>query len=432
VDATAQRALAWRHRRWPEGIRTMSGGPHLDAPGDGIAAPHDRLAALTEPKVTTLELFFDLVFVFALTQVTLLMADDLTGTGLVRGLAVLAVIWWAWVGFSWLTNFVKADDGPTRLALFASMGAVLVVSLAVPKAFGEWGVQFGVAYLALNLLFLTTYAAAARRQPEVLKAVARLAPGILVAPLLILIAGFLDAGVVRASLWTIAIAVAYIAPFVSGTSGWRLEPSHFVERHGLIIIIALGESIVSIGAGVGSVAEGLTAEVIGVALAALVIACCLWWLYFDVVALVAERRLASAQGAERNAIARDSYSYLHYFMVAGIVLAALGVKKTLLGLEKPLPTVALVALLGGLALYLLGHVFFRLRNIRSLNRQRLVVAAAFLLAIPLVGDVDASSVLVGATVALIALVVFESVRFREARHQVRHHGQGAPAPGQQR
>jgi low temperature requirement protein LtrA len=402
--------------------RTPEGGAP-EAAEQGVSSP---LPALEEPKVTTLELFFDLVFVFALTQVTLLMADDLTPTGTLRGLAVLAVIWWSWVGFSWLTNYVKADDGLTRLAMFASMGAVLVVSLATPKAFGEWGVQFGAAYLVLMALFLATYAVGARNEPEVLGAVLRLAPGMLLAPVLVLAAGFLDAGVARAALWAAAIAVAYLAPFLSGTGGWKLSPAHFAERHGLIIIIALGESIVSIGAGAGSGTDGLSAQVVIGAILALTIACALWWMYFDVVALVAERRLHAAQGAERNAIARDSYSYLHLPMVAGIILVALGIKKVLVYVDKPLPTVALAALLGGLALYLIGHVAFRLRNVRTWNVQRAVAAVLLLALIPILDGSAAWESLVVATVAIAGLVVFEAVRFRGARHAVR--GSGAAQP----
>jgi low temperature requirement protein LtrA len=408
----------------PEGRRAD------DAPADdGIAAPHSRLPQLEEPKVTTLELFFDLVFVFALTQVTALLAEELTWTNMLRGLAVLAVIWWSWVGFSWMTNYVKADDGLTRLSMFASMGAVLVLSLATPRAFTDWGVQFGVAYLVLTLLFLLTYGTAARGEPAVLGSILRLAPGMLVAPVLVLIAGFLDEGALRATLWGVAIVVAFASGLISGTSGWKLSPSHFTERHGLVIIIALGESIVSIGVGAASGDDGLSAIVIAGSLLALVIACCLWWLYFDVVALVAERRLHAAQGAERNAIARDSYSYLHYLLMAGIILVALGIKKVLIYVDKPLPTVALAALLGGLALYLVGHVLFRLRNIRSWNVQRLVVAAVLVALIPVLANVAAWQVLVLATVVMVALVAYEARHFAAARHEVRHHHVGAPGHG---
>jgi low temperature requirement protein LtrA len=396
-----------------------------------VAHDHDHdVESEGEPRVSPLELFFDLVFVFALTQVTFLLAEDLTPAGLLRGLAVLAIVWWSWVGFSWLTNYVASDDGWTRLVLFAAMGAMLVMSLAVPTAFGSDGLTFGAGYLALSLLFIATYAVTTRNDPEVFGAVLRLSPGVLIPAVLVLGAGFLDAGPGRGALWALALVVAMVGPFVSGTEGWRVHAGHFSERHALIIIIALGESIVSIGVGLSGEALGV-AQLSG-AMLGLIACCCLWWLYFDVVALVAERRLEAAEGSARNAMARDSYSYLHFPMVAGIVLFALGVKKVLIDVDGPLKQVALAALLGGVALYLLGHVGFRLRNTGTLNTQRLVLAVALLLAWPLLGGVDGLAVLIGVTVALVLLVGYETVKYREARHAVRAHGAGGSWGGDAR
>jgi low temperature requirement protein LtrA len=362
-----------------------------------------------EPRVGPLELFFDLVFVFALTQVTALLAEELTWVNMVRGLAILTVVWWSWAGFSWLTNLVKADDGWARLVMFASMGAMLIVSLAVPDAFAGNGETFGIAYLVLSVLYIVLYAVLTRSDPQVFKAVLKLAVGFLMAPVLLVVAGFLDAGPLRASLWAAAIVVLLSGAFGSGT-GWRVHPAHFAERHGLIIIIALGESIVAIG--------------IGGSLLGLVIAASLWWLYFDVVALVAERRLTAAVGAAQVRMARDSYSVLHLPMVAGIVFFALGVKKVLLKPDVPLNVVAEAALLGGIALYLVAHVLFRYRNTRSWSIPRSVVAVGLLLSIVLVQGVAALTVLVAAALVLVALTAYESIKYRDARHAVRHHGVG--------
>ena len=161
-------------------------------------------------------------------------------------------------------------------------------------------------------------------------------------------------------------------PLFIDSSGWRLAPAHFAERHGLIVIIALGESIVAIGVG----AEGnVDAGVVVAAVLGIVVAGALWWLYFDIVALVAERRLSNAaKGRERNEVARDSFSYLHLPMVAGIVLLALGLKKTLEHVDDPLKLVPAVAMLGGIALYLLAHVAFRWRNVHRFSTQRVVCA----------------------------------------------------------
>ncbi|MBA2630096.1 MAG: low temperature requirement protein A, partial [Thermoleophilaceae bacterium] len=222
-----------------------------------------------------------------------------------------------------------------------------------------------------------------------------------------------------------AILLDMAGPSFFGVEGWKLAPGHFAERHGLIIIIALGESIVAIGAGVeiGVDAGVVVAAVLGVAVAA-----GLWWLYFDYVAIVAERRLENAEaGREQNAVARDSFSYLHFPMVAGIVLIALGMKKTLGHVDDPLKAVPAVALLGGTALYLLAHVAFRWRNIHRLSRQRVVAAVALLALIPVGSELDALLLLAVVTAVLIALIVYEVVRFAELRDRLRHQVAGHPA-----
>ena len=372
--------------------------------------------------VTPLELFFDLVFVFALTQVTALLADDLTGAGLARGLAVLTVVWWAWVGYAWLTNTVRIDDDVTsRLVLLFAMAAMLVVGLATPSAFGDAAIIFGVAYLVVRVLHLLLYAAVTRSDPAVFRAVLRLAPGMLTGATLILIAGFLPPGPVRGLLWAGAIAVDLAAPFISGTSGWKVDAAHFAERHGLIIIIALGESLISIG--VGAAGEPLTSGLLTAATLGVILIAGMWWLYFDVVAVAAERMLASLSGRARAAMARDSYSYLHLPMVAGIVLVALGLKKSLLHLDEPLKAIASIALFGGLALYLVAHLAFRLRNMGTLNIQRLVASVILVALIPLGTVVSALFSVALASAVVVALVAFEAIRYRDARHQLRHHSE---------
>jgi low temperature requirement protein LtrA len=216
----------------------------------------------------------------------------------------------------------------------------------------------------------------------------------------------------------VALAIDYLGPLIAGTSGWRLSPAHFAERHGLIVIIALGESIVAIGAGAGSDIRldfgEVTAAVLGIGISA-----ALWWAYFDVVALVAERKLTEASGAARNALARDSYSYLHLPMIAGIVLLALGIKKTLAGIDEPLDTIPAIALCGGVALYLLGHIAFRLRNVGTLNRQRLVAACLCAGLVPLALNVDALVSIAAVGAVCTGLILYEAVRFGEARARVR-------------
>ncbi len=366
-------------------------------------------------RVTPLELFFDLVFVFALTQVTGFLADDPTWPGARRGALLLATLWWAWVCYSWLTNAVPAEEAiPARLVILSAMAATLVASLAVPGAFGEYGVLFGVTYFTIRFLHVVLYAIATGEDPEERRAVLRLAPGLLGGPALLVVAGFLDGGA-QVTLWVVALAVDYGVALVRGVAGLRVHAGHFVERHGLIIIIALGESIVAIG----SAGLELDAGTLLAAFFAVVLAAALWWAYFDLVALAAERRLVAAQGHERARLARDSYSYLHLLMVAGIVFVALGVKKTLASVGDPLAPVPAVALCCGVALYLLGHNAFRLRDVSSVSVPRIVVAAVSC-ALAFVAVSAPALVTLGVlTMVLAALAAFETASSHEFRRKLR-------------
>lgn len=368
--------------------------------------------------VSPLELFFDLVFVFALTQVTTLLADDLTWVGMLRGFAVLAAVWWAWVAFAWLTNSITIDDDlVSRLVVLLAMGAMLVVGLAAPGAFGDTAIVFGVAYFVVRALHVLLYLYTTRGDRDVFRAVARLAPGMMIAATLIVIAGFLPPGPARVALWALALIVDFTSPLVSGTAGWKVDASHFTERHGLIIIIALGESLVALG--IGATGADFTPGIVAAIALGVAVICGLWWLYFDIVSLAAERMLESVTGAARAAMARDSYSYIHFFMVWGIVLVALGLKKTLLDVDAPLKTLAVIALFGGLAMYLLAHVAFRLRNTGTINTQRLITAVLLLVLIPVAMAVPALAALSIATAVIVLLVVYETVRFRDVRHRIR-------------
>jgi low temperature requirement protein LtrA len=371
----------------------------------------------TEQRVTPLELFFDLVFVFALTQVTGFLADHLTWVGMIQGAALLAVLWWAWGGYAWLTNAVPAEEViPARLVILTAMAAMLVASLAVPDAFGEYGVLFGLSYFVVRLLQVLLYALATGGTPETRRAILRLSTGFLLAPALLIVAGFLD-GFAQGLLWIFALLIDYGVALVGGVSGFRVHAGHFVERHGLVIIIALGESIVAVGVGVSGLTIGagvIVATVLGVALAA-----GLWWAYFDLVMLAAERRLSRAKGEERARLARDSYSYLHLPMVAGIIFVALGVKQTLAHVGDPLGIIPAAALCGGVALYLLGHNAFRLRDVGSVSVPRLVVTVLCCALVSLAVSVPSLITLAMLAVLLCALAAFETTRSREFRRELR-------------
>jgi low temperature requirement protein LtrA len=367
-----------------------------------------------EKRVAPLELFFDLVFVFALTQVTLLMSNSPTWEGLGQGVLVLVALWWAWAAYAWLTNYVAADEGLERLLMFAAMAAFLIAALAVPEAFGGDALLFAIAYAAARGLHIFIFAEA-NEDVDTGQAIVVLARTALPAPLL-LIVGALLGGTAQAVIWIVALAIDLAGPFVFGVRGFQVSAGHFAERFGLIVIIALGESIVAIGAGL----EGeIDAGVVAAAALGLIVACALWWAYFDWVALDAERRFRRARGDRRATIARDAYSYLHFPMIAGIVLIALGVKKTIGDVGDPLKTAPAVALFGGIALYYAGHVGFRFRNTHTLYRGRLVALIVAVALIPVATEVDALVAMGLAAALTSAVVAYEVVRYAEARRRIR-------------
>ena len=378
--------------------------------------------------VKPLELFFDLVFVLAFTQCTALMAARSSWEGLAQGMLVLALLWWAWAGYAWLTSVIEPEEGAVRLVMFGAMAALLVVALCVPEAFEDRGLAFAAAYGVVRAAHVILFLLASGTDHALRLAVAVLAIGGAIGVGLLAGAAYLD-GAAQGALWGIAIAIDWTAPALFGISGWRLVPAHFAERHNLVIILALGESIVALGAGseIDLDAGVVTAVVLGVALAS-----ALWWIYFDVVALMTARRLALApEGRERNSMARDSYSYLHFPMVAGIVLAALGLEETLAHVDESLDGPHAVALLGGVALYLLAHVALRLRNAHTLNVQRLALALVLIALVPAAVEVPALAALAGVAAALWVMIAYETATYDERRQRLRHGLDPDPAPGSQ-
>jgi low temperature requirement protein LtrA len=380
-----------------------------------------------EQRVTPLELFFDLVVVFAITQVTQFMSHDLTWRGIGHGLLVLAAIWWAWTGYAWLTNALEPEEGQVRAGMFGAMAAMLVVALAVPGAFGADEVLFGVAYLLVLLLNLVLDAIAAKRDPDLRRALMGFAPMATIGAVVILVAGFVDGGA-QTALWVVGLAVLYGGALIGRGKGWSVSPAHFAERYGLIVIIALGESIIALG--VGAAGFSLTAGIISAAVLGVVVVASLWWAYFDVIAVMSQRQLAQTSGAERARLARDYYSYLHLPMIAGIVLFALGLKTTIEHVDEPLDAVPAVALCGGLALYFLTHVGLRLRLVRFVRRTtterpgwigpgRLATGIAMLALIPAALELPALVSLALVTAVCCALIAWDVIHYREDRAEVR-------------
>jgi low temperature requirement protein LtrA len=396
-------------------------------------------------RVTTLELFFDLVFVFAITQVTGYIAEHLTLVGMLEGLILLALIWWAWDAYAWLGTTIRFDEGLVRVLLFTAMGMMLVISIGLPEAFGDAPGGFDgwlptptvvvLAYAVVRVLHLGLFAVAGRDNPEMAAAVRRFGGPVMLAIALLVVGSYLG-GWAQVVLYTIAVVMDVAGSYVGGGAGWALNPEHFAERHGLIVIIALGESIVAIGAGASALPLSLAISV--TALLGLAIAACLWWVYFDITALAAERKLSALSGSARNRAARDAYSVMHWPMIAGIVLLALGVKKTvtMVGTEpfdiagsiKPL---AAISLAGGVALYLVGHLLFRARMDHSWSRPRAVAAlvcTGLAVAAPFVPTV---ALLMAVTLVVVVLVNHEYRRMGWLSYHLRHreHGEtGTPTP----
>jgi low temperature requirement protein LtrA len=353
--------------------------------------------------VGALELFFDLVFVYAMSQVTHVMLTHVSWSGFGHGVLALAVIWWAWVCYAWLTN-TSAETGPfARTLIFLAMSAMLVAAVSLPDAFGDGALMVGVALLVVRLLHVVLFLMSARGQPEVRSAFTRLLPSLLIGPALLVVAAF-QSSPYREALWLCATAIDFGGPVLVGMGGFRVRPAYFVERHGAIIIIALGESIIEVGAGASANlhrASVLVAVAMGVLISA-----AMWWAYFGLKEGAAAR-LRRARGLERARLARDAYSYLHLPLVAGIVFYALGVEEAVATVDEPLEPLLGLALCGGVALFFAAEVAYRWRDHHELATDRLVASAGALVVTPLALVVPALATLVALTGVSAAFVAWE-------------------------
>jgi low temperature requirement protein LtrA len=363
-------------------------------------------------RVSNVELFFDLVFVFAFTQVTTLWLDEPTWGGLGRGLLVLAALWWIWAGCAWLTNSADAESGFVPAALLSMTAGLFVAALAVPGAFSTERTVFGVAFFAVVVSFVVLYAVVSRSAPDLYDAVRRTAWVTLPGAALILAAAFVPANV-RPALWGLALLIGLVGPALVQTQGWRVEPEHFAERHGLIVIIAIGESLGAIG--FGARGTHLGADVIVATLLGLLVAISFWLAYFDFASSGLRDLLLRRKGAERAAIARDVYTYLHLPMVAGIVLFAFGMRRVLRGVNIDLPWVPATALCCGCALYLLAFVAIRWRVVRQVGRGRPIGALVLALLTLAATHVHALVALALVCAVLVGLHAYELIRWRDER-----------------
>jgi low temperature requirement protein LtrA len=377
-----------------------------------------------EHRVSPIELFFDLVFVFALTQVTTLWLEQQSWGGLGRGLLVLAVLWWVWAGYAWLTNVANTDTTAVFATLLVATAASFVAALAVPQAFAAHRYLFALALLVVLAAFVGLYAFVTKGEPELLEAVLRLTRTIVPAALLVLAAAFVPAGI-RPAVWGAALIVGFVGPAVVSPVGWRVQPAHFAERHNLIVIIAIGESLGAIGFGARD--TDLGAGVMAAVVLGLVVAASFWLAYFDFASAGVQRLLAERRGADRITFARDAYTYAHLPMVTGVVLFAFAMRTALVHVHADLDVVPAVALCCGSALYLAGFVALRWRVSRRLGRGRPIAAVVLASITPAATHVPALAALALVAAVLIGLHTYELVHWREARARRRADAPGAAA-----
>jgi low temperature requirement protein LtrA len=328
-------------------------------------------------RVSTLELFFDLVFVFTITQLTGVISDDPTARGLLRVVLMLGVIWYMYGGYAWLTNAVAADRAARRLLLLGGMAGFLVLALAVPSAFSEGDVAFGVAYLVVVGIHAGLYSRAT--ETSTIRAVVRLAPFNLASAVLVLAAVVVE-GTAAYLLWAAAFAVEWFTPRLAGTGGFRIAPAHFVERHGLVVIVALGESIVAIGIGAAGLPVDLALA--SVAVLGLLLAACLWWAYFGGDDTRAEQALATVPDDRRGWVAFQAFGWWHLLMLLGIIALAAGLKDAIGHAFDPLDLAHAWLLAGGVAVFLAGDILFRRTLGIGPARHRAPAAALALATVP--------------------------------------------------
>ncbi len=310
--------------------------------------------APTDIRVSSVELFFDLVFVFAITQLTTLLAQDPTVIGLARAVLIFGNVWWMYGGYAWLTNAVPPREPALRLLILVGMAGFLIIALAIPHAFADSGVAFGMGYLVVTVvhtwMFLRT------SEESALRAMGRLGPFNAISAVLLLLAGFTD-GAVRWALWSGSFVLHWITPLLTPVSGFSIRAAHFVQRHGLIIMIALGESVVALG--MGATGRDLRPGFILTSVLGLSVAAALWWLYFDGEDERAERALSTADRARTPWLALYAFGYAFLAILGGIIMFAAGVKLAIIRSAQPVPAPAAWFLAGGVATYVVGLVWFR-------------------------------------------------------------------------
>jgi low temperature requirement protein LtrA len=374
------------------------------------AAGHDGAS-----RVTTLELFFDLVFVFTITQLSTVLAHDLTWGGAGHVALMLGVIWFMYGGYAWLTNAIDLGDPVNRAVLLAGMCGYLVIALAIPTAFAGSGLAFGLAYLAVVSVHAALFARDSGITPGY--AIRRLAPSNLGNAGLVLLGGALG-GTAQVVLWTIAVVAMWVLGRALGSAEFTIAPAHFVERHGLVVIVAIGESVVAIG--IGAAALPIDLELVVIAVLGLLLSAGLWWTYFGGDDTRAEGALEALPMRRRGTAALDAFGYAHLVLLLGIVCVAVGLKKATGHAYDPLDGAPALALAGGVALFMAGDGWFRWLLRIGTGWGRAAAAALALATVPL-GTGMSAVVQLAALAAIVAVATgapATSVRRRGAQAKI--------------
>ena len=329
-----------------------------------------------ERSVSPVELLWDLVFVFAITQVGTLLSNELTWQGFGRSMLVLALVWWAWSAFVWVANAEDAESPVFLLTLLAALVLIFISGLAIPDAFGERATLFALTYAGVRFMHLGLYAHSARQGHASWEAIAGFSLTVTVG-MILLVAGSLLALSWQIALWASAAVIDYAGPLLTRERLRGLQEvavAHFADRYGAFIIICLGESIIAIG--LGATREPISTALVALVALGLLITIGLWWTYFGKTAAAGAARLRDH--LEPVIAASDAYAYIHLALVAGIIIFATGMRHASLTVDSPLSASVRLAICGGLALYLLGHLAFAARLLGAVRYEKLAAAAALL------------------------------------------------------
>jgi low temperature requirement protein LtrA len=378
--------------------------------------PIIRTRAEGEQRATFFELFFDLVYVFAVTQLSHHLLDDISWSGAAQTAFMLVALYWAWNYTTWMTNWFDPDTAPVRLVLVFVMAASLLMAVAIPEGFGEHALLFGCAYSGLQI-GRNAFVVCATPHGEFNQNFRHiLAWSVLSAPLWVA-GGIVDDEAFRWVLWLGALGLDLAAPLVTywlpgaGTtpiSQWQIEGAHFGERFQLFVIIALGESIVLAGATASD--TGLSVDVVAALLLAFLSSTALWWLYFGQIAGTVLTRIRTATAEERGRIGRDIYTYLHLPIIAGIVLVPVGDELVIAHPTDDLHDAGALVALGGPTLFLAGLMACAARLGHAQSLPWAVAIVVLLAAVPAVAGADGLFVWALLTALLATLVVVERLR----------------------